>query len=244
MDNNCHDKMINSSEDLLNLLDTLFREPASFWNQFYTDRNRGLPFFIEFPDENLVSYFHNGCLKKGKVLELGCGNGRNSVFFAMHGCTVDAVDISDVAIAWGKELALKNNGTINFICKSVHELELVEDKYDIIYDAGCLHHITPHRRIGYINFIKKALKPGGHFGLTCFRPGFNDIGGGNCFSDLEVYKMCRLKGGLAYSEKQLRFLFEDQLEVVEFRPMQEMSANDRLFGKQFLWTALFKKIAA
>jgi len=77
--------------------------------------------------------------------------------------------------------------------------------------------------------------------LTCFRPGFNDIGGGNSFSDLEVYKMCRLKGGLAYSENQLRFLFEDQLKVEEFRPMQEMTVNDKLFGKQFLWTALFKK---
>ena len=75
MDNNCYDKTINSSEDLLDLLDTLFREPAPFWNQFYTDRNRGLPFFIEFPDENLVSYFHNGFLKEGKVLELECGNG-------------------------------------------------------------------------------------------------------------------------------------------------------------------------
>jgi len=25
--------------------------------------------------------------------------------------------------------------------------------------------------------------------------------------------------------------------------MQEMSKNDNLFGKQFLWTALFKKMA-
>jgi len=54
--------------------------------------------------------------------------------------------------------------------------------------------------------------------------------------------MCRLKGGLAYSEKQIRFLFEDQLEVVEFRPMREMIADDGLFGKQFLWTAYLKKL--
>jgi len=42
------------------------------------------------------------------------------------------------------------------------------------------------------------------------------------FTDLEVYKIGSLKGGLAYSENQIRLLFEDQFEVVEFRPMQEI----------------------
>jgi SAM-dependent methyltransferase len=237
-----HPKIINSNEDLLKMLDTMFMEPAPFWNGFFSERAREIPFFVEFPDENLVSYFNRGLLKKGKVLEFGCGNGRNSIFFAKQGCSVDAIDISNVSIEWGKELALKNNVSINFYCTSVYGLDLEKNSYDIVYDAGCLHHITPHRRIGYVNLIKKALTPGGYFGLTCFRPGFNGLGGGNSFTELEVYKMGRLKGGLAYSEEQIRFLFEDQFEVVELRPMQEMSREDSLFGKNFLWTVLFKKI--
>ncbi|MCP6429255.1 hypothetical protein NL523_28470, partial [Klebsiella pneumoniae] len=82
---------------------------------------------------------------------------------------------------------------------------------------------------------------GGYFGLTCFRPGFIELGGGKSFKDLEVYKMGSLKGGLAYSENQIRLLFEDQFEVVEFRPMQETNAEDNLFGKSFLWAVLCKK---
>ncbi len=34
----------------------------------------------------------------GKALDLACGLGRNSLFLAEHGMTVDAVDISDVAL--------------------------------------------------------------------------------------------------------------------------------------------------
>ncbi|CQR73520.1 Tellurite methyltransferase [Sporomusa ovata DSM 2662] len=241
MDQENYDKIIKSNEDLLKMLDAMFRDPAPFWNKFFSDRIKEIPFFVEFPDENLVSYFHKGFLTKGKVLEFGCGNGRNAIFFAQQGCTVDAIDISNVSIEWGKELALKYKANINFTCKSVYDLDLAINTYDIIYDSGCLHHITPHRRIGYINLIKKALKPGGYFGLTCFRPGFIELGGGKSFTDLEVYKMGSLKGGLAYSENQIRLLFEDQFEVVEFRPMQETNAEDNLFGKSFLWAVLCKK---
>ena len=67
------------------------------------------------------------------------------------------------------------------------------------------------------------------------------MGGGNSFSDWEVYKIGSLKGGLAYSEEKIRKLFEDQFEVVEFKPMQEMAKGDQLFGKGFLWAALFRK---
>jgi len=117
--------------------------------------------------------------------------------------------------------------------KPQNDLDLVLRPKSLGRSSFNLHPAPPGQPLSTSKLVSKKT--------LCRSTGFNDIGGGNCFSDLEVYKMCRLKGGLAYSEKQLRFMFEDQLEVVEFRPMQEMSAKDNLFGKQFLWTALFKK---
>lgn len=64
------------------------------------------PFFVDVPDENLLEWFDTGLLTPGRGLELGCGNGRNAVFLAGRGCTVDAVDFSAEALGWAREQLL------------------------------------------------------------------------------------------------------------------------------------------
>ncbi|MFJ8118290.1 cyclopropane fatty-acyl-phospholipid synthase-like methyltransferase [Bacillus sp. RC55] len=100
---------ISSYEDLLNMLDSLLREPAQFWDDFYSNREKEIPFFTNKPDENLVSYFEKKLLNSGKVLELGCGPGRNAIYFAENGCLVDAVDLSKESIHWATERAKEKN---------------------------------------------------------------------------------------------------------------------------------------
>lgn len=48
---------IKHATDILNMLDSFMREPEPFWNGFYQDRSKEVPFFVNQPDENLVSYF-------------------------------------------------------------------------------------------------------------------------------------------------------------------------------------------
>lgn len=101
-----HDmQVIHSLDDLFKMLDTYFRDSASWWDNFFADRTKQVPFFLDVPDENLVEYFTEGKLRPRKVLELGCGNGRNALYMAEQGIQVDAVDISAKAIAWGQEMA-------------------------------------------------------------------------------------------------------------------------------------------
>ena len=40
---------INSFEDLLVMLDALLREPTNFWDDFYSNREKGIPFFATSP---------------------------------------------------------------------------------------------------------------------------------------------------------------------------------------------------
>lgn len=63
-------EVIHNAEDILHMLDSFFREEGQWWDTFYTDRNRGVPFFANAPDENLVHYFQDGRIQAGKVLEL------------------------------------------------------------------------------------------------------------------------------------------------------------------------------
>jgi Tellurite resistance protein TehB len=65
---------------------------STWWDEFFADRARPIPFFTQRPDENLAEWFRAGLLSPGRVLELGCGNGRNAVYLSGLGCQVDAVD--------------------------------------------------------------------------------------------------------------------------------------------------------
>ncbi|MFK4327351.1 SAM-dependent methyltransferase [Bacillus sp. RC97] len=229
---------ISSYEDLLNMLDSLLREPAQFWDDFYSNREKEIPFFTNKPDENLVSYFEKKLLNSGKVLELGCGPGRNAIYFAENGCLVDAVDLSKESIHWATERAKEKNVNVNFIHDNIFDLQIEEGTYDIVYDSGCFHHIAPHRRMSYIDLVKKALKPGGYFAITCFVQG-GELGGAD-ITDWEVYRLRSLKGGLGFTDEKLRTIFKDFSEI-EIRRMKGIKQSNEVFGMPALWTALFMK---
>jgi len=225
-------------EDLLEMLDSLLREPTQFWDKFYSDREKGVPFFTNSPDENIVGYFEKKLFRPGKVLELGCGPGRNAIYFAEKGCNIDAVDLSQESLKWAEERAIEKNVSVNFINENIFELDIEEGTYDIVYDSGCFHHIAPHRRMSYINLVKKALKPNGFFSITCFVQG-GEFGGAE-ISDWEVYRLQSLRGGLGYTEEKLRSIFKDFREI-EIRKMKEIKQPNEVFGVSGLLTALFQK---
>jgi cyclopropane fatty-acyl-phospholipid synthase-like methyltransferase len=175
-------------------------------------------------------------IKNGKAMELGCGPGRNAIYLALNGFSVDAFDLSETAIEWAKERANERGLAINFICQSVFEIK-PQEEYDFIYDSGCMHHILPHRRIQYLDMIYSGLKPGGYFGLTCFAPGYGEIGGPQFeMSDWDVYEAKSMKGGLAL--EKITYLLRDYFECIELRMMKEMNDREQFFGVPFLWISL------
>jgi len=229
------EKKILDYEDLLEMLDDLLREPKEFWENFYEDRKRDIPFFkVKGPDENLVEYFSKGLSPK-RVLELGCGPGRNSIYMAKQGCSVNAIDISEKAIMWAKERANEEGLNINFHCVSIFDFEFDSHSYDFIYDCGLFHHLPPHRRLTYLNIIKKALKKDGHFGIVCF----NTDGAANT-SDWDVYKERSLKGGIGYTDQRLKEVFEKDFYIKDFRKMRKIVQSQDLFGEDFLWASLMQ----
>lgn len=230
---------LQTQEDILKMLDSLLRPAEPFWNEFYENREKDVPFFENVPDENLVSYIQKERVLKGKILELGCGPGRNAIYLANEGFDVTAVDLSVEGINWAKERALAKGVAIHFICDSIFNLE-VQNEFDFVYDSGCLHHIPPHRRINYVDLIKNSLKSSGYFGLTCFAAGDLDERNGSEITDWDVYREWSLQGGLAYSEEKLREIFKE-FEVIEIRRMKQIKQPNEMFGESFLWTALFKK---
>lgn len=229
---------IYNYDDVLEMLDSFLREPAPFWDTFFSDRDKPIPIFANAPDENLVTYVKMGKITPGKVLELGCGPGRNAIYLAENGFDVDAVDLSKTSLDWAKERADERNLNINFLHQNIFDFNSEQSKYDFIYDSGCFHHIAPHRRMSYINIIEKFLKAGGYYGITCFLQGGKL--GGAALSDWEVYRTGSLMGGLGYTEERLKAVFS-LLTPIEIRNMIDIEDSENLFGASALITGLFQK---
>lgn len=239
-------RTIRTMDDVLGLLDRLFasgadrwtQDASTWWDRFYSDRSKPVPFFVTKPDESLVSYLERGLLAPGRALDLGCGPGRNAIHLASLGFEVDAVDLSPVAVAWGEERAREADAAVRFHCGDAFTAGPALGRYDLVYDSGCLHHLPPHRRVSYRNLLDRVLVPGGHLALTCFAAGAM----GSELPDEEFYREGRLHGGLAYTPDALRWIFSDLTEI-EVRHMEEWPAGGPVFGVPFLLAALFRRPA-
>ena len=232
-----HDSNPLSNADLDALDALLAGGEKDWWDTFYANRAKPCPFFVAAPDESLSGWVRDGLVRPGRAVDLGCGHGRNAVFLARHGFSVEAVDYSQAAIEWARERVKETGTTVQLRHQSVFDLDLEVGGYDLVYDSGCFHHLPPHRRLPYVELVVDALKPGGWFGLTCFRPE-----GGSGYSDEEVYARRSLGGGLGYNAERLREIWSQGLQVRVLRQMVPQDAGSGLFGVDFLWALLAQKV--
>jgi SAM-dependent methyltransferase len=228
------------SDEALAELDTwLEPDERSKWQSFYDYRARSCPFFQLVPDENLSEWLQHGRIAPGSALDLGCGNGRNSIFLARRGFSVQAVDYSVSAVAWAKEEIANAQVSVRVHCSSVFEFQVNPSSYDLVYDSGCFHHIPPHRRHQYVRLVAGALKPGGALGLVCFAPE-----GGSGYSDEDVYKLKSLGGGLGYEQARLREIWGTDFCIESLQRMRDQPSDSGLFGKDYLWALLARRSEA
>lgn len=80
-----------------------------------------------------------------KLLDIGCGEGRNSVFFARNGYDVTAFDLAEAGVEKTKKLADRVGVNINVFKANVMEFRLSE-KYDILFSVGVFHYIPKELR--------------------------------------------------------------------------------------------------
>lgn len=114
--------------------------------------NRALQ--VEF--ETLRQFMGN--LDGKRVLDLGCGVGRNGLQLAQYAEEVVGYDISEVGVAKANEFA-RQLGILNFHAELNNFSEVQEDAFDIILCVNMLHHTPePHTVLSSIN---KALRKGG-----------------------------------------------------------------------------------
>lgn len=108
--------------------------------------------------ENKYAINTMGNIQGKHILDLGCGAGEASVYFALKGAKVTAADISPGMIHLVDQLAAKWNVEVETKVIIAEDMDLQSDYYDCVFGNGVLHHLD--REKAY-NEIFRVLKPGG-----------------------------------------------------------------------------------
>ncbi|MBI4375399.1 MAG: class I SAM-dependent methyltransferase [Elusimicrobia bacterium] len=93
-----------------------------------------------------------------RILDLGCGAGETSVYFAKKGAAVVAVDISPEMVSVGQRLADKHGVKVDFLTAVAERLPFPDGHFDAVFGNGVLHHVE---LIPALKEIRRVLKPGG-----------------------------------------------------------------------------------
>ena len=129
----------------------------NYWDNFYIKKNKiKESSFARF----VLNKVRKGRMKKS-LIDIGCGNGRDSIFFSKNNFHVTGIDISQKAIK--KNLLFKNKN-LSFIKFDI-EKNKTSKKFDIIYCRFFLHTIDENGETKLLHLINKIKKKNS---LVCF----------------------------------------------------------------------------
>lgn len=101
------------------------------------------------------------------LLDVGCGEGRDAVFFAGKGYTVTAFDTSPIGIKKTKRLADKANVTVDAFVADINEFRL-SSTFDVIFSTGVLQYIPAELRTEILGNYRQFTSPRGLNALSVF----------------------------------------------------------------------------
>ncbi|MCP4107649.1 MAG: class I SAM-dependent methyltransferase [Desulfobacteraceae bacterium] len=112
------------------------------WNRKYSYKKHSTE------PSKIVQQFYT-LAQKGKALDIAAGTGKNSLFLAKQGFSVDAVDISEVALN-----RISDHPDIHPVCADLDNFDIPGNRYSLIVNIRFLN-----RRL--FPYICEGLSPGG-----------------------------------------------------------------------------------
>jgi len=109
--------------------------------------------------ENRFIRQHLGPVAGKSLLDLGCGAGENSVYFAQQGAHCVAADYSPGMVEVALKLAAANQIPIEGRVINAMAIDFPDATFDIVYVANLLHHLPDPKQA--IREMHRVLKPGG-----------------------------------------------------------------------------------
>lgn len=106
-------------------------------------------------------------IKPYRVLDMGCGEGKDAVFFAKCGYAVTAFDLSEQGIEKAKRLAEHNKVEVRLFRADLFDYR-PDTEYDIIFSSGVLHFVPEQQRKDLCDSLKEHTADNGINAMNVF----------------------------------------------------------------------------
>lgn len=153
---------------------------------------------------------------KGRILDLGCGSGRDSKTFLEMGYSVTALDGSPKLCS----IASRRTG-LPVRCLMFQELDY-DKNFEGIWACSSLHHLSRTQLNETLPRVIRALKPGGVL-YTCFKYGESD------------YDDERGRHFTCATERSVDKLLDAARDDIEINGMKVWTTGDTLGGRDLRW---------
>lgn len=186
------------------------------WNKIYAEEDR----VTSYPNRFLVDAVEG--VKPGQALDIGMGQGRNTLFLARRGWNVTGVDIADKGIEIAKNVATRRNLKFNGVASDFAVFEVGKQRWDLIAGVYMGELITEQAAR-----IIEGLRPGGLLVVENFhRDGnINAVTGGK----------------LGYPVNALLETFMPKLRIVRYEEVSDFSDWGSRLEKTLLVRLLARK---
>lgn len=214
-----NDGTIDISECVKRIMECPVRKGDSFsrdmiyWNEYYKKNLAEIQEPSDFA-KAILQYME----EEKSLMDLGCGNGRDSLYFLRHKLRVTGIDVSEEAIRKLNELRIENSC---FVCDDfVSSKALYQVQYDYFYSRWTMHAISERQEDELLQNVSGSIKEGGMFFIEA--RGIRD--------DLYGKGEQIAKNAFIYNEHFRRFMdkeiFMDKLEKYGFSIMFAEEGKD------------------
>jgi SAM-dependent methyltransferase len=138
------------------ILNEQYSSATEMWNDLYGKIGTG-KYTQSTPDNNIDKI--SSIIKRGKVLDVGVGDGSNALYFDKKGYDVYGIDISDVAINKIKDILPNNTWILQDISEG--KLPFREGMFDIIFSRLSLHYFNDEQTSNILDEFHRTITMNG-----------------------------------------------------------------------------------
>jgi len=128
-------------------------------NDWKAEYSKGVPHWAEDMKPSLFAKDFAKLMKEyavKSVLEVGCGNGRDSIHFAKSGFRAASIDVVPKAVELAKANAKKAKVDVNIRVASVEKLPFDDASFDAVFTLSVLHSTNLKKSLPEVHRVIKA----------------------------------------------------------------------------------------
>ena len=168
------------------------------------------------PSDGLIEFLQCNNISFGTIIDIGAGEGRNSIYLAKEGFDVIAVEKSKIGCEKIYKNTFSDNISIKIINNDYNKIYLEENSIDIIISITGIEHMDFSEIKFAANKMKKELKVNGYIYIVAFSqndPGF--------YGNSKISSECAKYIKHYFQINELIELFSD-LEIIECKSYKKM----------------------